>query len=106
MTEEDVSDSAEEFEGLFQETAEYETTMMMPIQHTPPPMSLSPSSSFTAGSSLSESSSTSTVTQTHPVPYDLNFDDEDDDDDSDYIPADTVPFSFTPTELQAIQDCI
>ena len=106
LTEEDVSDSTEELEGLFQETAEYETANMMSMQHTPPPMSPSPSSSFTAGSSLSESSSTPTATQTHPVPYDLNSDDEEDGDDSDYIPADTVPFSFTPTELQAIQDCI
>ena len=106
LTEEDVSDSTEELEGLFQETAEYETANIMAMQHTPPPMSPSPSSSFTAGSSMSESSSTPTATQIHSVPYDLNSDDEEDSNDSDYIPADTVPFSFTPTELQAIQDCI
>ena len=110
--EEDVLDSADELDDLFQEAAEHDHEAM---QDTPPPMSPSPSSSLTgtptiSSLTLSESSSTSTATQSHPNPYaydfDMDDDDDDDDDDSEYIPADTLPFNFTEPQLQAIRDCI
>jgi hypothetical protein len=104
-SEADVSDSAEELDDLLQEAAEYNLEAAMAMQHTPPSISPSPSSS-----ELSDSpSSTPTVTQSHtnPYAYDFNYDDDDDgDDDDSYIPVDSLPFSFTETELQAIRDCI
>jgi hypothetical protein len=116
--EEDVLDSADELDDLFQEAAENNFEAAMAMQHTPPPMSPSPSSSFTdtpttSSLTLSETldsslSSTPMPTQSHPNPYayDRGGDDDDDKDDADYVPIDGLPFSFTDTELQAIRDCI
>lgn len=95
-TEEDVSDSASELDGLRQEAAEHDIEAAREMQVTPPPSSRSPSH-------LTAESSNSSSTITPPQPR--NFDDLDDDD-PDYMPLNTTPFSFTDEELQAIRNCI
>lgn len=110
LTEGDVSDSADELDGLSQEAMnnDAEAAAIM-SQSTPPPISPSPSTSSISSTTISSgSSSTATPTQATVNPYNFDSDsddDMDDDDDLDYVPLETK-YNFTDAELQAIRNCI
>lgn len=103
-TDSDVSDSADELEGLRQESAEKDAEAAIAMQSTLPHVSPTLSSTSTP----TRSSTTPTAPEIHPNPYAYDIAEDDNDDDDEYVPIDNMElaFNFTNLQLLAIRNCI